>query len=218
MHATRTVNRVVVLVLIAEPLLSAGVRAVLADDPDLDIVGPCALEDVQGIDVVIASSASVRQMLQTGPGGGRARVLLIAAHADEISYMQAARLNIDAYVLPGTPVYEFRNTVHALALGDCVFDTSSSRHSFASGGRDVLTQREHDVLCLLAIGLCNKSIARQLGIAAGTVKVHVRSIMAKLDASTRTQAASIAAARRMIDPSNREQRRHAAYSSPQRAA
>jgi len=64
--------------------------------------------------------------------------------------------------------------------------------------RDQLTAREDQVLQLLARGLCNKTIARQLGIAVGTVKTHVKGIMAKLDASSRTEAARIAAEKGIV--------------------
>lgn len=62
----------------------------------------------------------------------------------------------------------------------------------ADFAREPLTTREEDVLQLLARGLCNKSIAGRLGIAVGTVKAHVKSIFGKLEASSRTEAASIA--------------------------
>jgi two-component system NarL family response regulator len=62
-----------------------------------------------------------------------------------------------------------------------------------------LTSREGEVLCLLAKGMSNKSIARVLDIADGTVKSHVKSIMSKLGASCRTEAASIATERGLVD-------------------
>ena len=71
----------------------------------------------------------------------------------------------------------------------------------------MLTSREDEVLRLLAKGLSNKSIARELDIAAGTVKVHVKSIMSKLDASSRTEAASIATARGLVDVLDTSSRR-----------
>jgi DNA-binding NarL/FixJ family response regulator len=66
-------------------------------------------------------------------------------------------------------------------------------------GRDVdgevasITDREHDVLALLAAGLPNKAIARDLGISEHTVKFHVGSLLSKLEAQSRTEAVTIAA-------------------------
>ena len=65
--------------------------------------------------------------------------------------------------------------------------------------RETLTARESEVLRLLAAGLCNKSIASRLLIGVGTVKAHVRGIMGKLGASSRTQVVTIAAQRGLVD-------------------
>jgi two-component system, NarL family, response regulator LiaR len=61
------------------------------------------------------------------------------------------------------------------------------------GGREALSERETEVLCLVAQGMANKQIARELGIAGSTVKSHVGSILGKLGLVTRTQLALYAA-------------------------
>src|SRR5205085_4074433 len=78
-----------------------------------------------------------------------------------------------------------------------------SRSVAASLGRASLTERETDVLQLLAEGCCNKLIARRLGIGVGTVKTHVKGVMSKLDATARTHAVVVAAARGLIHPGRR---------------
>ena len=60
-----------------------------------------------------------------------------------------------------------------------------------------LTPREHEILCQLADGQSNKSIARRLGISDGTVKLHVKAILRKLDVHSRVEAAVIAVERGM---------------------
>ena len=62
-----------------------------------------------------------------------------------------------------------------------------------------LTPREHEILCLLADGQSNKVIARNLGISDGTVKLHVKSILRKLEVHSRVEAAVIAVERAMCD-------------------
>jgi DNA-binding NarL/FixJ family response regulator len=64
--------------------------------------------------------------------------------------------------------------------------------------RGALTESEAEILELLASGAYNKSIARQLDIAAGTAKAHVKSIMRKLEATSRTQAVTVAAQRGLV--------------------
>jgi two-component system NarL family response regulator len=65
-------------------------------------------------------------------------------------------------------------------------------------GKPTLTQREIDVLQLLAQGRSNKDIARQLTITEGTAKTHVKAILTKLDAMSRTEAVAIAHKRGLI--------------------
>jgi two-component system NarL family response regulator len=62
-----------------------------------------------------------------------------------------------------------------------------------------LTPRERDILGHLATGMSNKVIARAAGIGVGTVKFHVKSIMAKLNVCTRTEAAMVAARRGLVN-------------------
>lgn len=74
----------------------------------------------------------------------------------------------------------------------------SERYLDAAGERPKLTPRERDVLDMLARGLSNKQIAARLTLAENTVKFHVASILAKLDATTRTQAVTIGVRRGWI--------------------
>ena len=69
----------------------------------------------------------------------------------------------------------------------------------AKDGTDVLTQREREILQLLADGMSNADVAGQLFISQETVKSHVRHILTKLEADTRTQAVAIALREAMID-------------------
>jgi DNA-binding NarL/FixJ family response regulator len=75
---------------------------------------------------------------------------------------------------------------------------SDRREPLAETGGQTLTPRERDVLAMLARGLSNKNIAARLSLAENTVKFHVASILAKLDATTRTQAVTIGVRRGWI--------------------
>ena len=68
--------------------------------------------------------------------------------------------------------------------------------------QDLPTPREIDVLRLLSIGLCNKAISSELDIAVGTVKAHIKALLQKLDAATRTEAADVARRRGLLDPTD----------------
>ncbi len=88
---------------------------------------------------------------------------------------------------------ELLSAVHAVATGLVVLDTTTARsigvvsREDPSGPRE-LSSREHQVLQLMSEGLPNKQIAQRLGISGSTAKFHVASVLAKLDASSRTEA------------------------------
>jgi DNA-binding NarL/FixJ family response regulator len=88
--------------------------------------------------------------------------------------------------------------VTALSQGQRYLAHSVSRRIADSLTRERLTTRETQVLNLLTTGSCNKAIAKELGIAVGTVKVHVKGILEKLDATTRTHAVIVAAQRGLV--------------------
>jgi len=88
--------------------------------------------------------------------------------------------------------------VRAAAQGRRFLCHAAAQEVANSLTNEALTARERDVLLLLAQGRCNKTIASHLDIAVGTVKAHVRTIMSKLKASSRTEAACIAVARGLL--------------------
>ena len=77
-----------------------------------------------------------------------------------------------------------------------MLDTSKRGEAFALGGP--LSPREQEVLQLVAAGLPNKAIARELGISDHTVKFHVSSLLSKLDAGSRTEAVTVATRRGLL--------------------
>jgi DNA-binding NarL/FixJ family response regulator len=101
--------------------------------------------------------------------------------------------------------------IRALARGENYLCDAVAHQLSRIAPRDMLTSREDEVLRLLARGRSNKSIARELDIAVGTVKVHVKSILSKLDASSRTEAASIATERGLVDVSDSSSRQPKQY-------
>jgi DNA-binding NarL/FixJ family response regulator len=87
-------------------------------------------------------------------------------------------------------IYELRNVLtRAEALLDQLTDSGGVRGSAASAGQEELSEREVEVLRLVARGWSNKQIARDLTIAENTVKTHMSTILGKLGVQSRTQAA-----------------------------
>jgi DNA-binding NarL/FixJ family response regulator len=193
-----------VLVMHAEPLIAVGLAAALQQCPGLTVQvhggdGPCA----EGADVIVADYQDGIQLAAaaSAKGSGRkaARVLVMTGQDREHDVRQALEAGVHGYLLLGCPIQELIAGVSALGRGSRYLCLAVAQRMAESLTREAMTPREADVLNLLVRGHCNKSIAKQLNIAVGTVKAHVKAIMGKLEASSRTQAASVAVQRGLID-------------------
>jgi DNA-binding NarL/FixJ family response regulator len=199
-----TQNTISVLVMHAEPLLAVGLAAALRQFPgfSVQVHGDDGLP-ADAIDVIVADYqdgvhlASAQDMRANGLKS--ARVLVMTSHDREHEVRLALEAGVHGYLLLGCPIQELIAGVSALGRGSRYLCLAVAQRMAESLTREALTPREADVLRLLVRGQCNKAIAKQLDIAVGTVKAHVKAIMGKLDASSRTQAASVAAQRGLID-------------------
>lgn len=194
-------NPVSVLVMHAEPLIAVGLAAALRQFPGFSVHvqggdGPPA----EAIDVVVTDyRGGVRLASATGSRAQSlkaARVLVMTTYDREHEVRLALEAGVQGYLLLGCPIPELIASVSALGRGSRYLCLAVAQRMAESLTREALTPRETDVLQLLARGQCNKSIARQLAIAVGTVKVHVKAIMAssmpaaapRLPASQRNEA------------------------------
>ena len=156
------------------PITRAGLQAVLAEYADIEIVPPSI-----DADVVIAEDA---QHPETPT------VLL----TDDVIGPEALHSGIRAVLPREAPPAQIAAAIYAVAAGLVAApagDSISPQSLMPSDGTiERLTPREMDVLEMLAEGLSNKLIAYRLDISEHTAKFHVNSILAKLNASTRTEA------------------------------
>jgi DNA-binding NarL/FixJ family response regulator len=118
-------------------------------------------------------------------------ILLYTGYSDRALLTEALDAGIRGFVLKEAPMDDLLRAVRAAASGTTYVDPVLAGTLAASSiGNELpqLTQRERDVLRLLADGLSNEEIGKRLFISAETVRTHVRKAMDKLDADTRTQA------------------------------
>ena len=195
----------------SSPMAKAGLESLLRPYSALRLVEDSAEEDSQGVeselpaDVLVVeaeslSDAAAREA-QDWAGTGAAAVLLVRNPAVE-PVAEALRAGVKAVLPSGMDGPEIAAAIEAAAAGLTVLDPTSldlllGAPSAAAKGTsealvEPLTERELEVLNLVAAGLGNKEVAFRLKISEHTVKFHVASIMGKLGAGSRTEAVTLA--------------------------
>ena len=182
-----------------------GLRMFLGLDPELEVVGEAcngaeavSLAEELRPNVVlmdllmpvmdgIAATSAIRKSL---PG---VEVVALTSVLEDASVVGAVRAGATGYLLKDTDADELRRAVKAAASGQVQLSPQAAsrlmREVRAPESPEALTDRETDVLRLLAEGQANKEIARSLHIGEKTVKTHVSNILTKLGVQSRTQAA-----------------------------
>lgn len=117
-------------------------------------------------------------------------IVLYTGYGDRAQLTEALDAGVRGFVLKEAPMDDLLRALNAVAAGGTYVDPVLAGTLAASMGSKApqLTQRERDVLRLLADGHANEEIGKRLFISAETVRTHVRKAMDKLDADTRTQA------------------------------
>jgi two-component system, NarL family, response regulator LiaR len=181
-----------------------GLRMFLELDDDLSIVGEAAngaeavamardlQPDVVLMDLlmpVMDGLTAIAEIRRDLPG---VEVVALTSVLEDASVVGAIRAGAIGYLLKDTNADELRRAVKAAAAGQVQLSPEAAarlmREVRTPESQDALTERETDVLRLLADGQSNKEIARNLSIGEKTVKTHVSSILAKLGVQSRTQA------------------------------
>ena len=180
---------------VSSPALRAGLRALLSSDKTIRIINDL-LDEESEADVVITSAShasfsdtALHTSNEFDPGSPTATLLL---SDDTLSVREMRRISRVWGILPTeASAEELTAAIHALAQGLIVgtstllFESESENEPLSHGP---LTDRESEVLGLVAKGLANKQIAVALGISEHTVKFHVSSIYSKLNVTNRTEA------------------------------
>ncbi len=174
-----------VVIAVASPALRAGLRALLASDDEIQLI---AEDEINEADVIITSASFASFLDDETVASSSASILFL--NDDPLDVREMRRLNRSWGILPiDSSADELCVAIRALSQGLIVGDPSLlfalEEERLANSP---LTERETEVLNLLAKGLANKQIAVALGISEHTVKFHVSSIYAKLNVTNRTEA------------------------------
>lgn len=177
-------------------VVCAGLRALLSATVGLDWVEQERLERLhEGIVIADYHTAIAHSQRD---GAGSHRVLLVTPDGKDGEVRRAMACGVHGYLLQSEAPDELGTAVLSLSEGLCYLSEHVQRCMADSGAHCQLTPREDEVLQLMGQGYCNKLIARILDISLGTVKSHVKAVLDKLDASTRTRAVVVAAQRGLI--------------------
>ncbi|MDQ3925396.1 MAG: response regulator transcription factor [Actinomycetota bacterium] len=209
----QSTERIRVLVADDHPVFRRGMRAILGAEPDTELVGEAtdgeeavarALE--LGPDVIlmdlnmpkVSGIEATRRILEASPNTA---ILMLTMFEDDDSVLAAIRAGARGYVLKGADGAQTLRAIHAVADGEAIFSPTITRRLtgyFATPGGDPktsslqafpnLTEREHEILALIAEGYTNTAIASNLYLSPKTVRNYVSSIFTKLQVSDRSQA------------------------------
>ena len=206
-RASRT-DRIRLLIADDHTLFRHGIRALLASVPDIELVGEAAggeeavalttqLEpDVVLMDIKMPGTNGIeatRRIMQTNPA---ARVVVLTMLEDDDSVFAAIRAGARGYVVKGADESEMLRVVRAAANGEALFGPAIAGRlmGFFSGSPvgsqpfPDLTEREREILGLIAQGYGNAEIAARLYLSPKTVRNHISSIFDKLQVTDRAQA------------------------------
>ena len=202
-------------ILIADdhPIVRDGLSAVLSTQADFAVVGEAgdgnevlaALADTAPqvilLDLDMPNLDGVQTIERLRIQGAQAKVIVFTAYDTDDKIVAALRAGAQGYLLKGAPRDELFNAIRVVAGGGSLLQpvvASRLMQRMTQPEQEQLTAREQEVLQQLARGLQNKEIARELHITERTVKFHVSSLLAKLDAGNRTEAVTIAMSRGLV--------------------
>lgn len=192
------------------PVVRDGLAAIVNRQPDMEVVaeavdGEEAVSfyeqhhpDVMVLDLRMPKRdgvSVVQHVLELHPD---ARLLIITTYDGDEDIFRCLSQGAKGYLLKDAPRQEILSAIRAVSQGRPYTSSSIATKALQRMAKPSLTQRELDVLQLLAEGRSNKDIARRLSITEGTAKTHVKAILTKLDAISRTEAVAVAHKRGMV--------------------
>ena len=213
-----------VVVVDDQAIVRGGVRAMLDAADDIEVVGEAedggqavelvlrAHPDVVVMDIRMPNVDGIEATRRLMAAGSRARILMLTTFNLDEYVFQAMRAGAAGFLLKATPPERLAEAVRVVAAGDSLLDPMITRrlveHFLAQpstdpslqGPLEALTEREKEILRLLARGLSNAEMGERLFLSETTVKSYVTRLLGKLDVRTRVQAVVLAYETGLVRP------------------
>jgi DNA-binding NarL/FixJ family response regulator len=192
-------------------LLREGIAAVLEDQADMTLVGQAAngrdaieafrqhRPDVTLMDLRMPDMSGIKAIAAIRAEFPSARIIVLTTYAGDVQAVEALRAGASGYLLKNMLRKELLQTIRAIHSGRRHVPAEIALEIAQHAVDDALTEREVEVLQRVAAGKSNKLIAAELSISESTIKAHMKSILPKLDAASRTHAVMIALKRGILD-------------------
>ena len=192
-------------------LIREGVAALIANQTDMRLVaeacnGQEAIEqfrshhpDITLMDVQMPEMNGIDALIAIRSEFPDARIIVLTTYAGDILCKRAMQAGAQAYILKGNVRKDLLDTIRAVRVGKKFIHAEVAAELAAHAVDDALSEREIEVLSLIAAGNSNKLIADRLSISEDTVKGHVKSILSKLGVNDRTHAVTVGLKRGIIE-------------------
>jgi DNA-binding NarL/FixJ family response regulator len=206
-------NQPTISLLIADdhPLIRAGIAALIEEEPGFELLGQAgdaaqAVEqyrrlrpDVMLIDLNMPGSG-LEAIAQVRAADPAAKIVILTTYEGDEDVHRGLRAGASAYLLKQSDFDEIAHCVRQVRNHGRYLPPRLAEKLAARLTGNQLSRRELEILVHLSAGKSNKVIAREVDIGVGTVKYHVNNIFSKLNVSCRTEAASVAQQRGLINP------------------
>jgi len=189
-----------ILIVDDHPVVLAGLTSMLSTQPDFEVVGSASggEEALQ----VLAAQSGIETLLALKAGRINVRSIILTSFETDEDIYRSVQAGAQGYLLKGAPQADVVDAIHTVHAGKRYFPSPIAARLAERMMRSNLTARELEVLNMLARGLTNKEIGSALQISGNTVRNHVNSIIEKLEVSDRTEAATTAIQRGIIEVSH----------------
>jgi len=207
-----------ILIVDDHPVVRDGLRGMFAGEPGFEVVGEAAngqeavaraasyLPDVVLMDLRMPEMDGVSAIREIRDRGLEARVLVLTTFDTDSDVLPAIEAGATGYLMKDSPRQELLQAVTAAARGESVLSpgiVARLLDQVRQPGKETVSQRELEVLQLVAVGATNRDVAERLFISEATVKTHLLHIYAKLGVNDRAAAVGAAFERGLLTPGDR---------------